>query len=62
MEMSAPLHLPPMPRDYYRWHAERVRQLAREATMPDIRDHLANIAREYENLAEEAEAGDRALG
>jgi hypothetical protein len=56
MEMSARPHLPPMSRDYYRRHAERVRKLAREATMPAIRDHLANVAREYERLAEGAEA------
>jgi hypothetical protein len=51
-----------MPRDYYRRHAERVRKLAQEAVAPDIRDHLADVAREYEQLAEEAEPGNRALG
>ena len=61
MEMSAPPHLPPMPRDYYRRHAERVRKLAQEATTPDIREHLAEVALQYEHLAEEAEAGYRTL-
>ena len=50
-----------MPRDYYRRHAERVRKLAQEATTPDIREHLADVALQYEQLAEEAEPGYRAL-
>jgi hypothetical protein len=61
METSAPPPFPPMPRDYYRRHAERVRKLAQEATTPDIRDHLEDVALQYEHLAEEAEGGYRAL-
>jgi len=45
----------------YHRQAERVRKLAQNATTPAIRDQLADVAREYEHLAEEAEAGYRAL-
>jgi len=37
--------------------AARVRRLAREATMPGPRDHLADVTLQYEKLAEGAEAG-----
>jgi hypothetical protein len=50
-----------MPSDYYRRHAERVRSLSQVATTPALREHLADVAREYEHLAEKAEAGYRAL-
>jgi formate dehydrogenase maturation protein FdhE len=59
METSAPPPFPPMPREYYHRQAKRVRKLAQEATTPDIREHLADVAREYEQLAEEAEADAR---
>jgi formate dehydrogenase maturation protein FdhE len=61
METSVPPPFPPMPREYYHRQAERVRKLAQEATTPDIRQHLADVALQYEHLAEEAEAGHRAL-
>jgi len=61
METSAPPPFPPMPSDYYRRHAERVRSLSQVATTLALREHLADVALQYEHLAEEAEAGYRAL-
>lgn len=55
MEITA-LKSPPTPGGYYRLQAARVRRLAQEATMPALREHLADVARQYEKLAEEAEA------
>jgi hypothetical protein len=43
---------PPLPAEYYRRHAARVRQLASEATTAAIKEHLGEVAREYERLAE----------
>jgi hypothetical protein len=61
METSAPPPFPPMPSDYYRRHAARVRSLSQVATTPAVREHLADVAIQYEQLAEKAEAGVRAL-
>jgi len=47
---------PVLPADYYRRHAARVRQLASEATTPAVKDHLRDVALEYERLAERVEA------
>jgi len=47
---------PPMPMEYYRREAARVRELAREATTAAIKDHLHDVVRQYEQLAERAEA------
>jgi len=49
------LSAPALPADYYRKHAVRVRQLAADATTAGIREHLEEIARQYEQLAECAE-------
>jgi len=46
-----------MPGEYYRRQAARVRNLAQEATTPTVREHLADVAREYEKLAEGAAEG-----
>ena len=43
---------PVMPADYYRRHAVRVRQLAREATTPALKEHLHGVADEYDRLAD----------
>ena len=43
---------PPLPAEYYRRHAARVRQLASEATTAAVKEHLHEVAREYERLAE----------
>jgi hypothetical protein len=52
-------NIPPMSGEYYRRQAVRLRSLAREATTDAIREHLAEIALQYEKLAESAE-GPRA--
>ena len=54
--MEDPQLRPPLPADYYRRHAARVRQLADDATTPGIKDHLRQVALEYERLAERVEA------
>jgi len=46
---------PPLPAEYYRRHAVRVRRLANEATTPAVRDHLREVAEQYERLAERVE-------
>jgi len=51
-----PVAPPPLPADYYRRQAVRVRQLASDATTAAIKEHLRGIAREYESLAERVEA------
>ncbi len=53
------LKSPPMPGEYYRRQATRVRNLALDATTLIIREHLADVALQYEKLAEGAEAGYR---
>jgi hypothetical protein len=51
------LKFPPMPGEYYRRQAARVRSLAREATTLVIREHLADVALQYEKLAEGPQSG-----
>jgi hypothetical protein len=58
MEITS-FKFPPMPGDYYRRQADRVRSLAHNATTPAIRQHLTDVALQYEKLAEGAEAGYR---
>lgn len=53
--MQYPNGHPPLPADYYRRHATRVRALARDATTPAIKQHLNEVALEYERLAERVE-------
>jgi hypothetical protein len=60
MEISS-LHVARMPSEYYRGQAARVRNLAKDATTDAIREHLAEVALQYEKLAEGAEAGRRDL-
>jgi hypothetical protein len=48
---------PTLPADYYRRHAARVRQLAAEATTLAIKEHLREVALEYERLAERVDHG-----
>jgi len=54
--MEFPTVTPPLPADYYRRHAARVRQLASEATTPAVKEHLREVAVEYERLAERVES------
>ena len=58
--MAEPLTIPPLPAEYYRDHAARVRRLARDATAAGIREHLDDVAVQYDRLAERAEDTPRA--
>ena len=49
--MEHPTSPSPLPADYYRRHAARVRALARDATTPAIKKHLEGVALDYERLA-----------
>ena len=55
--MDHPPATPTLPADYYRRHAARVRKLASEATTLAIKQHLSEIAQEYERLAERVDNG-----
>jgi len=55
--MEHPPTTPPLPADYYRRHAARVRKLASEATTLAIKEHLHEVAQEYEQLAERVDSG-----
>ena len=55
--MEHPPATPPLPADYYRRHAARVRKLADEATTLAIQEHLREIALEYERLAGRVDNG-----
>ena len=46
---------PSLPADYYRKHAARVRELAADATTPGIKEQLLDVARQYDELAEQAD-------
>jgi len=48
--MEHPPTTPPLPSDYYRRHAARVRKLASEATTLAVKEHLREVALEYEQL------------
>jgi len=56
MEIAS-LKSPPMSGEYYRRQAARLRGLAQDATTDAIREHLVEVALQYEKLAEGAEAG-----
>jgi len=49
-----------LPADYYRRQATRVRQLASDATTAAVKDHLNEVAMEYERLAERVDGGGSA--
>ena len=51
--------MPSLPADYYRNHAARVRELPAETTTPALKEHLHDIARQYDGLAEKAEEAAR---
>jgi hypothetical protein len=55
--MDYPSSTPPLPAEYYRRHAARVRQLASDATTSAVKDHLREVALEYERLAERVDNG-----
>jgi hypothetical protein len=54
--MDLPPATPPLPAEYYRRHAARVRQLASDATTTAVKDHLREVALEYERLAERVDS------
>jgi hypothetical protein len=41
--------------EYYRKHAARVRELAAAATTPALKEHLHDVACQYDALAERAQ-------
>lgn len=53
---------PPLPAEYYRRHAARVRQLAGEATTAAVKEHLQEVAGQYERLAERVDLSGRPAG
>jgi hypothetical protein len=55
--MDYPSATPPLPAEYYRRHAARVRQLASDATTSAVKEHLREVALEYERLAERVDNG-----
>ena len=55
--MDGPPATPPLPAEYYRRHAARVRQLASDATTAAVKEHLREVALEYERLADRVESG-----
>jgi hypothetical protein len=57
--MDYPPTNPPMPAEYYRGHALRVRQLAGDATTAAIKEHLLGVAEQYDRLAEQVEIAAR---
>jgi hypothetical protein len=57
--MEQPPTSPPLPAAYYRHHAARVRQLARQAIAAGIREHLDDVALQYDLLAERVESMPR---
>ena len=59
--MEHPTGHPPLPEDYYRRHAARVRGLARDATTPAVKEHLRSVAREYERLADLVQEGGSSI-
>jgi hypothetical protein len=50
---------PSLPADYYRKHAARVRQPAADVTTPAIKEHLRDVARQYDELAGRADEAAR---
>jgi hypothetical protein len=57
--MDHPPTSPPMPAEYYRRHASRVRQLAGDVTTAAIREQLLGVAQEYDRLAVQVESTAR---
>ena len=61
MEISS-LKIGGMSCEYYRAQAARVRRLAKDATTEAVREHLMEVAREYDALAEGTGIAARAAG
>jgi hypothetical protein len=54
-----PLSTPSLPADYYRKHTARVRALAADATTPALKEHLNEVAQQYDGLAERGDEAAR---
>ena len=54
MAVEVPQTDPLLPAEYYRHHAARGRDLAGGATTPAVKEHLHDVAAQYERLAERA--------
>jgi hypothetical protein len=59
--MEPPTSPSPLPVDYYRRHAARVRALARDATTAAVKKHLEGVALDYERLANRVDESGSAL-
>jgi hypothetical protein len=57
--MEHPPSTPPLPANYYRKHAARVCELAADATTLALKEHLHEVARQYDGLAERADEAVR---
>jgi len=57
--MDYPSTTTPLPAEYYRRHAERIRQLASEATTAAVKEHLRAVALQYEQLAKRVDNGSQ---
>jgi hypothetical protein len=57
--MEQPPTMPSLPAEYYRHHAARVRQLASQAMAAGIREHLDDVALQYDRLADRVESVPR---
>ena len=53
--MGVPAAVPSLAADYYRKHAARVRDLAAGTTTPALKEHLYDVARQYDALADRAD-------
>jgi hypothetical protein len=53
--MGLPSAAPSLAADYYRKHAARVRELAAGTMTPALQEHLHDVARQYDALADRAD-------
>ena len=53
--MGVPAAVPSLAADYYRKQATRVRELAAGTTTPALKEHLYDVARQYDALADRAD-------
>ena len=53
--MGLPSAAPSLAADYYRKHATRVCELAAGTTTPALKEHLHDVARQYDTLADRAD-------
>ena len=54
--MGLPSAAPALAADYYRNHGARVRELAAGTTTLALKEHLHDVARQYDALADRADA------